>query len=508
MSLRIAPHPRGRALAGAIAALALVAGGGCFGFDGLPRAVPGDARVDLVASEQALDAAGAQGGPDLGAADLSPPPDIACPVGRGHCTPNPQDVCETDVAANLANCGACGLACSANHVEPACVSGKCTGACVPGFFDCNGNKQGDGCESNPLVDPANCGACGFACSTNNIAAPACTAGACTGACKAGYADCNGNKLTDGCEVHIDADPRNCGECGDACSASHMATLSCGAGLCNGECADGWGDCNGDKRGDGCERFVGGSDPANCGGCGATCSGLNVVIASCSNGVCDSLCKPGYADCNNDKLADGCEAYLVGDVKNCGRCGAACSGANVNGSQCAGGSCTGQCTPGFADCNKNLQGDGCETNPATNVANCGGCGRACSGNNIANPTCAGGMCGGTCGPGYLDCNGNKANDGCEINGATDPRHCGACNNDCTHGPSQACLQGVCGCSSPLDCNAAVADSCTNKQCGCGAGPPCVGPMQQCAAGLCKAAQGQPCIKASDCASQACVMGRCV
>ena len=45
------------------------------------------------------------------------------------------------------------------------------GACTGGFADCNGNKQIDGCEVNTTTDHSNCGACGAACSNSNIASP-------------------------------------------------------------------------------------------------------------------------------------------------------------------------------------------------------------------------------------------------------------------------------------------------------------------------------------------------
>jgi hypothetical protein len=37
--------------------------------------------------------------------------------------------------------------------------GACSGACQAGFSDCDGNKQSNGCETNPLTDPRHCGGC-------------------------------------------------------------------------------------------------------------------------------------------------------------------------------------------------------------------------------------------------------------------------------------------------------------------------------------------------------------
>ena len=47
-------------------------------------------------------------------------------------------------------------------------------------------------------------------------------------CNEGRADCN-NSQSDGCEVNIDSDPRNCGACGHVCDA--VAGQACVAGRC-------------------------------------------------------------------------------------------------------------------------------------------------------------------------------------------------------------------------------------------------------------------------------------
>ena len=108
------------------------------------------------------------------------------------------------LGANLAtdpnNCGACGLVCSANHVPmPSCDGGVCNGACAAGWADCDGNMQTDGCETDLSSNLIHCGGCGLVCSVNHISTPSCDGGVCNGACNAGYADCDGSKQTDGCE---------------------------------------------------------------------------------------------------------------------------------------------------------------------------------------------------------------------------------------------------------------------------------------------------------------------
>jgi hypothetical protein len=83
-------------------------------------------------------------------ADSGGPPG-ACTVTRANCNDDlASDGCEVDLSTDPNNCGGCGLACSnANMATRTCsgTPGRCDGACAPGFFDCNDDKRGDGCES-------------------------------------------------------------------------------------------------------------------------------------------------------------------------------------------------------------------------------------------------------------------------------------------------------------------------------------------------------------------------
>src|SRR6185295_8219684 len=103
-------------------------------------------------------------------------------------------------------------------VSRACGGGVCSGACAAGFADCNTNKQLDGCEANVLADPDHCGGCTTVCSGNHLAMRNCSNGACSGACDPGFADCNNNRQGDGCETDLSL-PASCGGCGQACSAN-------------------------------------------------------------------------------------------------------------------------------------------------------------------------------------------------------------------------------------------------------------------------------------------------
>ncbi len=136
----------------------------------------------------------------------------------------------------IASCSASpGAICSSNNIAtPTCNgSGVCNGTCNAGFADCNANKLSDGCEIATQTDPANCGACTQVCSANHIATPTCVAGACTGVCSVGFADCNANKLTDGCEGSA-----TCGNCCGAVCATGQACINgaCAAPVTVAKCA--------------------------------------------------------------------------------------------------------------------------------------------------------------------------------------------------------------------------------------------------------------------------------
>ena len=106
--------------------------------------------------------------------------------------------------------------------------------------------------------------------------------------------------------------------------------------------------------------------------------------------------------------------------------------NVDGGGCALERCNGE----DDDCD----GDVDETfDLATDVENCGECGRACS---IAGGTaaCEGGECTvGGCDAGRDDCDGDAAN-GCEAD-LTLPATCGACGTQCRP-PNRNCVDGAC------------------------------------------------------------------
>jgi len=241
----------------------------------------------------------------------------------------------TDESTDPSNCGACGTACMAAHGAPACVAGGCTtGACAAGWKDCNASSQ-DGCEVNTGIDPNNCGACGTTCTIAN-ALPGCSGSCYIAACSFGWDDCNAES-GDGCEQNVVDDPKNCGACGNSCSDPPHGKITCqNAGCVLASCVNGFSDCDGNPA-NGCEVATG-TDNSNCGACGNVC-GQGLV---CRNGACT------------------CPACNFPNAK----------------SRCANNQCIlGDCLPGWGDCNK-VAKDGCEVDLTADANNCNGCGNAC------------------------------------------------------------------------------------------------------------------------------------
>ena len=83
-----------------------------------------------------------------------------------------------DLSFDNYNCGTCGQSCHTTGLQNAsesCVYGKCVMNCMQGWADCNGDRRDD-CETNIAADPKNCGACGNVC--DGIAGQACVDGRC------------------------------------------------------------------------------------------------------------------------------------------------------------------------------------------------------------------------------------------------------------------------------------------------------------------------------------------
>jgi len=387
-----------------------------------------------------------------------------CNASTKNCDGKTSNGCETNLKASEANCGACGNNCGSKfaHVKAvACKGGSCTWTgCDAGWANCDGQNK-DGCETHVAVDKKNCGSCGHSCGGQfpHVKSVSCQGGKCSwSGCDVGWGDCDGKPAT-GCETNLSNDVSDCGACGVDCKAvvNNASGPSCAGGACGyASCKEGFADCDGVPK-NGCEASLA-SDVANCGACAKGCEGVfaHVSKAMCEGGACTwAGCAAGWGNCDGS-FKTACETDLTATVEHCGTCGNSCVGlANTQGATCAAGACTwAGCDVGFADCDGDPK-SGCETTPATDIANCGGCGNACA-KAIAHATglfCEGGKCGYTaCEAGFEDCDANPSN-GCETDIGSDAEHCGSCAHVCSPGlanvAAPACKASVCAYTTCLD-----------------------------------------------------------
>lgn len=236
----------------------------------------------------------------------------ACDADWADCDGDPSNGCETDLTTT-SNCGACGANCDLQHASSTCSGGNCAiASCEDGYADCN-DTASDGCETHIASDARNCGACNNACDLPH-ATSTCSDGTCTiVACDAGWANCDGDDST-GCETDITT-TSNCGACGNTCDLPH-ATSICDNGTCAiDRCDDGYRDCNG-VASDGCEVDIT-SDAQHCGGCDTACTSDNDCLVNpgtCENSVCS------FSNQSNGVSCSGGSKCFVNETCTAGVCG--------------------------------------------------------------------------------------------------------------------------------------------------------------------------------------------
>ncbi len=148
-----------------------------------------------------------------------------CQGSRGDCNQDladpscSTDGCEVeDIVFDPDNCGGCGIKCNTEAGEM-CIPGQNGSYCA---VECAGDSTTFcpllGCR-DILNDPTACGSCTNVCpdaGPNQLRA--CRKGICELECLPGFGDCNGDP-SDGCETNLLAHPGNCGACGNSCDVA-------------------------------------------------------------------------------------------------------------------------------------------------------------------------------------------------------------------------------------------------------------------------------------------------
>ncbi len=332
-----------------------------------------------------------------------------CDEGYRNCDTSIVNGCERNILTDTYNCGNCGIWCQPDNGTGYCNDGTCAvQTCFGSFRDCN-EAYSDGCEVDTKTDAEHCGSCFESCLYDHGTGKCFNSSCLLNNCTDPWKNCDESE-ENGCESNSLSDPANCGNCDVVCpTPPNMYNAGCLNGDCiPGVCVEGYKNCNGDYWTTGCETDIY-NDPDSCGDCGEVCELAN-AITGCSLGECViESCIDGFEDCNGNPT-DGCEINTRDDPDHCDGCNQACNLSHADQHRCVGGVChVLTCDENWGDCDL-TQTNGCEKDLRSDVNNCGVCERECPAVG-GQPECTNGLCLTNCGDGYAECDGNLAN-GCE------------------------------------------------------------------------------------------------
>ncbi len=324
-------------------------------------------------------------------------------------------------------------------------TGVCAVSCLAGQVECGGTCI------DPLIDPRYCGAVGSCKADGNTTGGVadgpgsscpdgqlCSKGACVPNCPVGQIDCGGR-----C-VDPQTDNAYCGASGactgtsDGTDCTKISGTICSASSCQLTCESGQVDCNGicidptsDSTHCGVNALCGGGAASSV--AGVCPSGTLCTAGTGGLGSCATACAASQVNCGGTCVDPTSDENHCGATSGCGTSGGSTGTVCPAGESCQNGSCSASCGANLTGC-----GSAC-VDESNDPSHCGDCNTVCNGANATN-VCRSQVCAiHSCNAGYADCNGTVA-DGCESNRATDAANCGACGNVCAAG--KVCTAGAC------------------------------------------------------------------
>lgn len=251
-------------------------------------------------------------------------PSAACARNYAHCSQNPDDGCEANIAS-AARCGSCDTSCGAS--APLCASASASASAYSCVSDCTApspNKCGDSCVDT-MTATAHCGGCNKPCPQVTRGSATCAGGQCGFACNSGYHKCASQCLAND-------SPSSCGSLCTPCSAPSNAAATCSAtGSCDFVCNATYHRCG--------TSCVPNNAVSSCGSACTPCTAPSNATAICSaSGSCDFTCNASYHRCGDVCVPDD-------SISQCGSTCQACAGAPDGTAACVSGACTVRCSGG-------------------------------------------------------------------------------------------------------------------------------------------------------------------